>query len=156
VIGFDQVLVEPAWKNSMDDQADLFKEKEEEQRRIPVAEKAEDANPALARNGEDEDHRNQTKMNRQERRPARDVLAADQNQRGRKNEISECEPVRGAEQFQQALRLRQPSRQSLKTRRRWEPRNYCGLPFDSVHHFFITTTLPRFPMSPYSAQNLRS
>src|SRR5262249_54289200 len=50
VIGFDQVLVEPAWKNSMDDQADLFKEKEEEQRRIPVAEKAEDANPALARN----------------------------------------------------------------------------------------------------------
>src|SRR5262245_46048929 len=94
VIGFDQVPVEPAPNDGMDDQADLFKEEEKEQRRIPVAKKSEDANVALARNGEDEDHRNQAKMNWQERRPARDVLMADQNQRGRKNEINECEPVR--------------------------------------------------------------
>src|SRR5262249_60229223 len=48
VIGLDQVLVEPARKDRMNSQADLFEEEETDQRRIPVAEQAEDGNRMVA------------------------------------------------------------------------------------------------------------
>src|SRR5262245_34771900 len=44
VIGLDQILVEPAGEDSMDDQTYLLKKEKEYQRGIPVAEQAEDGN----------------------------------------------------------------------------------------------------------------
>src|SRR5262245_56875873 len=95
VIGLDQVLVEPAWKDRMNSQADLFEEEKKDQRRIPVAEQAEDGNRTFARISQPEDHHDQSEMNGDKSRPLLNVPPANNHQRCCKNEIGEREPVRG-------------------------------------------------------------